>query len=313
LTLIFSPSSSIFRPATGLDGAPVCTGARAATLFCLVPRDRLEIARWCAVAILLVVASGWRPRITGILHWWVSFGFFATGVVIDGGDQCAGILSLLLIPVTLTDPRRWHWDPAPVVREEKRMLVARVALAVTRLQVAGIYFHASVGKLPVEEWADGTALYYWLLHPSLGAPGWLAAILRPLLLNGPFVALLTWSVLVLEISLFMGLIAPKPTRKWLLVAGVLLHSGIIVLHGLVSFGLTMFGALILLLRPFEQELDFAGWRAWLPRAARWGFMPPFRRDGSLSRALAPAPGHPPLSGAHNLSASSPSLSTRLST
>jgi antimicrobial peptide system SdpB family protein len=257
LTLIFSHSSSLFRPGVGLDQAPVCTGGRAASLFCLVPSTHLEIARWVAVAILVVVASGWRPRITGVLHWWVSLSLFCSAVMVDGGDQCAAVLSLLLLPVTLTDPRRWHWEQMPATYDEKAALVARSALALVRLQVAGIYFHAAIGKIPVEEWSDGTALYYWLLDPTLGAANWLSPLLRWLLLNSAFVAFLTWSVLALETLLFMGLVAPKSWRKWLLVGGLTLHAGIIVIHGLWSFGLTMFGALVLFLRPFEEDFGLS--------------------------------------------------------
>jgi antimicrobial peptide system SdpB family protein len=252
LTLVFSHSSSLFRPATGIDDVPVCTGARGASIFCLVPHGHLELARWAAVVLLLVVASGWRPRVTGVLHWWVSLGLFSSAVMVDGGDQCAAVLTLLLVPVTLTDPRTWHWQKMPARVDEKAVLVARGALALVRLQVAGIYFHASVGKLAVEEWANGTALYYWLLDPSIGAARWLSALIRPLLLCSAFVTLLTWSVLVLELLLFLGLVMPKPRRNALLIAGIALHAGIMVVHGLISFGLTMVGALVLYLRPFEQ-------------------------------------------------------------
>lgn len=78
-----------------------------------------------------------------------------------------------------------------------------------------------------------------------------------LLLNGPFVTLLTWGILVLELVLFMGLVVPKSQRKWLLIAGVSMHAGIMVLHGSVSFGLVMFAALILYLRPFEEVFSVA--------------------------------------------------------
>ena len=259
LTLLFSETSSLFRMASGLDSEPpLCDGIRRFGTYCIVPHAHLEWARWLSIAILVVVASGWRPRITGILHWWVSFSLFSSAIMVDGGDQAAGILSLLLIPVTLTDPRRSHWDHMPDGTGEARRLVAQWALALVRLQVAGIYFHAAVGKFAIEEWADGTALYYWLLHPGLGAPNWLAPILGPVLRNGIGVSLLTWSVIVLEFFLCMGLVIAKPRRKWLLVLGISLHAGIIVVHGLVSFGLTMTAALILFLRPMEQDFDF-GW------------------------------------------------------
>jgi antimicrobial peptide system SdpB family protein len=148
---------------------------------------------------------------------------------------------------------------------EWRRLVAKSGLSLVRLQVAGIYLHAAAGKFAIEEWADGTALYYWLLHPTLGAPNWLAPLLHSLLLNGSFVSVLTWSIVVLEFFLAAGLLAPKSTRKWLLAAGISLHLGIIVIHGLVSFGTTMVAALILFLRPTEVTFRFSRVRSMIRR------------------------------------------------
>ena len=283
LTLMFSHSTSLFRPGTGLEGeVPVCTGIRQLGTFCLAS-PHLEIGRWLAVGLLLLVASGWRPRITGIIHWWVSLSLFSSAVVVDGGDQVSAVLALLMLPLTLTDPRRSHWDKMPAVTNETARVIARWTLALIRLQVAGIYFHAAAGKFAVEEWADGTALYYWLLHPGLGAPNWLAPIIRPLLLNGTAVSLLTWSIIVLEFLLCMGLVVPKPQRKWLLGLGIALHVGIMLIHGLISFGLAMCAALILFLRPVEQEFDFS-------KGVRWAraILARYRRRGhvSASRELA---------------------------
>jgi antimicrobial peptide system SdpB family protein len=131
-------------------------------------------------------------------------------------------------------------------------MIALSAWLVIRLQVAGIYFHAAIGKAAVQEWVDGTALYYWLLHPTLGAAHWLAPILQHLLLNPFIVALLTWGALLLEIALFTALVV---SRRWwpiLLALGLCFHGGIMVVQGLVSFSIAMMGALVLYLRPPGQ-------------------------------------------------------------
>lgn len=265
-TLAFSHSSTLFRPAVGLSEVPVCDGIRRASLFCVLPSGWLEVARWVAVILLLVVASGWRPRFTGLVHWWVAISLHWSGVLTDGGDQLAAILSLLMVPLTLTDGRRWHWDevsPAEAGSEAGR-LVAHSAWVLLRAQVALVYFHASVGKFKVPEWVDGTALYYWLLDPSIGAPEWLADLMRPIL-SHPAVALVTWSVLVLELCLALGLVLGSESRRVLLPLGIAFHAGIAVFHGLISFVLIMFGALVLLLRPFQEEFRFEWLRARLPR------------------------------------------------
>ncbi|MDC0712249.1 hypothetical protein POL68_27525 [Stigmatella sp. ncwal1] len=263
-TLAFSHSSTLFRPAVGMAEVPLCEGIRQASLFCVLPVGWLEVARWTAVVLLLVVASGWRPRVTGLMHWWVAASLQLSGVLTDGGDQIASVLAFLLIPLTLTDGRRWHWNPPVEGGSDESRLIARASWLILRGQVAFIYLHASIGKFKVPEWLDGTALYYWLLDPSIGAPDWLARWALPVL-SSPWVAPLTWSVLILEFWLALGLILGRRARKVLLPLGVLFHVGIIFFHGLISFVLIMFGALILLMWPFDEAFRFEWLRSRLPR------------------------------------------------
>jgi antimicrobial peptide system SdpB family protein len=284
-TLAFTPPAALFTPALGAPPAPHCDGAAVISLFCVVPDNQLNLARFGGIAVLALVASGWRPRITALPHWWVAFSVQASITIPDGGDQVTAVLTMLLLPVALGDRRRWHWA-APTGRDGSQrpaaVLVAVAAMFLIRLQVAGIYLHASVAKLGVPEWRDGTALYYWVNHPVFGAPGWLRDPLQPLLAYGPTVAALSWGTLALEFALAIGLFLPK--RRWqpLLVGGLTLHGGIAVVMGLWSFSLAMFAALILYLRPWERALT--------PRTA-WPWMsPPDRRPGGM------APASPALSG-----------------
>src|SRR6202048_3251395 len=109
-TLAFSATGSLFRPAAGLPLAPYCNGPGRISVFCLVPYDRLWLRRGLAVAILLVVPAGCRPGSPALFHWWVSFSFAVSAPIPDGGDQATAVLTLLMLPVALTDPRRWHWQ-----------------------------------------------------------------------------------------------------------------------------------------------------------------------------------------------------------
>lgn len=259
LTLLFNDADLLFRPAGGEANGPMGRhGLFEGSLFFLVPPEYLEVARWFAILILLLVVSGWRPRVTGILHWWVAYSFAAATMTIDGGDQVAAVLALWLIPVTLTDGRKWHWSRPEQVGTDPRLRtlvaaqVATSALLFARLQVAMIYFQAGIAKLGVQEWANGTAVYYWFTHPVHGMSGWVEPLVLPLLTAPLTVMLLTWGVIVLEVSLFMGLTMDRRWRPYLLVLGLVFHVGIIVVHGLVSFFFSMAGALILLLRPMDE-------------------------------------------------------------
>ena len=288
LTLLLSHTSALFTPSALRPSAVECTAASAASLFCLLPPEYLEVARWVAVAVLLLVVSGWRPRWTGVAHWYVSWSFMVSATIADGGDQVAAILSLLMIPITLTDSRKSHWHvsrteeplgetgtpallPARASTEPQRWLGALVAWScwvVIRIQVAAIYFHASIGKLNVEEWTSGTALYYWFTHSYFGAPGWLSPLVWVVLDNFFLLTMVTWSVLVLEALLFAGLLADRKYWGVLLGLGVAMHVGIGMIHGIVSFALIMLGALLLFLHPLDEPLRLARLFAWRPGRAR---------------------------------------------
>jgi antimicrobial peptide system SdpB family protein len=280
-TLFFSHSSSIFRPGVGVPLYPSCDGVTRAGLFCMVGAGHLELARWLGVLALALVASGWRPRFTGVVHWYVAWSLFTSGLLVDGGDQIASILTLLLIPVTLADPREWHWDAAPAPVQPKSQagavaqMFARSCLFVIRLQIAGLYFQAAVAKMRVPEWRDGTAVYYWFTDPAFGFYGVWRHLMAPLLANGMIVSAMTWGAMALEIFLFAALIGLPGSRRVLLVLGILFHGAIAAVHGLPSFAFSMWGALILYLRPVEMEFAFA--------AARWGRVCAWLKNRRLER------------------------------
>jgi len=278
LTLLFNPTAVLFGGGDGV--APTCLGYTRIGLFCQVPAPYLEAARWIGIAVLVVVASGWRPRLTALPHWWISLSVTASVSVIDGGDHITTTLTFLLLPLALTDARRWHWDaPARRGAEPTRAssrLIARVNLAVLRLQVCVVYFHAAVGKLKVPEWTDGTAVYYWFLHPSLGLAEPLRSLAHPVLSHPVSVAGITWGALGLEFLLVAGIVMERAYRPWLLAAGMGFHAAIVVVHGLPTFALAMWAALILYLRPTTRPFALP----WLASATagRWAAIRA-RREG----------------------------------
>ncbi len=254
LTLLFNKSDILFRPAAGLPNCPTCLSVTKIGIFCLA-NPHLEVARWASIVILLIVASGWRPRYTALFHWWISFSLQTSAIILDGGDQVTAVLTLFLLPIALTDNRRWHWQRAPSNDRPIQSAVALVSLVAIRLEVAIIYFDAAVAKVGVPEWMDGTVLYYWFIHPVFGLPNWMAPM-RPLA-TSPFVAPVTWAVVLLEIALAMALVMPKRAWKFLFVAGIAFHVAISLTMGLITFGISMCAALVLYLRPFECEFSFA--------------------------------------------------------
>jgi antimicrobial peptide system SdpB family protein len=254
-TLAFTRSSSLFTPAAGVPAAPYCTGIGRASVFCLVPRQHLGLAQMLCAIVLLITASGIFPRWTAVPHWFVSFSVFNSITIADGGDQIACLLTFLLLPVLITDRRRWHWSRSPNAPERPRSYaVAAVMLSVIQIQIAGVYFQSSVAKLGVPEWADGSAMYYWFNETSFGAPLWLRPALQPLVDNPVGVAVLTWSPLFIEFALFLSILLPRRFSPPILVSGLLLHFFIGLTMGLWSFVFCMWGAILLLTRP-EHLMD----------------------------------------------------------
>lgn len=89
-----------------------------------------------------------------------------------------------------------------------------------QIQVAIIYWQASVAKLAGTQWIDGTAVYYATRLQDL------AGLPIPYIFDNQFLcSWLTWGALIIEVSLWT-LIWVKELRYWVLLAGFLLHFGI---------------------------------------------------------------------------------------
>ncbi|MET9647429.1 sporulation-delaying protein SdpB family protein [Streptomyces syringium] len=260
-TLAFSSTATLFRPVVTIGEYPLCQGMTSSGAFCLVPRGQFDLVRWLCVAFLLVVASGWRPRLTALPHAYISFSVFSGIAIGDGGDQITWILSLLLALVALGDGRRWHWQTPegstagePTTRATRGWaLLGTSAWTVARLQMAFLYFQASVAKLPHAEWADGSAMYYWANNSSFGFPQWLRPLTDPVVYSPVGVAALTWLPVALELALAAALLMPQRRRWVLLPLGIAFHLGIAVLMGLWSFAFAMWAGLFLLLTPIGHS------------------------------------------------------------
>lgn len=249
-TLLANRSQHLFVTTSEFGQPLLCGGSRAIGLFCALGSGRLDLARVLSMLALLLVASGWRPRVTGIAHWYISFSFQANATVLDGGDQISALLCLLLLPLTLADRRTWHWQPSPALDPERlgdalALVVARTSLAAVRVQVSVIYFLAAVGKLQVQEWINGTVLYYWFEDSRVGAAPWLRSSLDRLYEDGSVLAVSTWLVLLLEFALAAGIVMRRRYHPALLGSGILLHASILLVQGIASLSVTMIAALIL--------------------------------------------------------------------
>lgn len=268
VTLSINSSYVLFIPSAETFEAPVCNSLNSFTLFCLL-NPNLELARLIACLLLLVVLSGWRPRFTCLIHWYVSFSLTSSATLLDGGDHITAILCFLLIPICLFDSRVWQWTSPPPIDEKQEsskghsflLVIPVAAYFLLRIQVAIIYLNAGISKVSVDEWIDGTVIYYWFTHPTFGAPNFLNFILQPIYDNHFWLTMLCWGSMALEIMLFTGLFAKGYVKKVLFVLGVTFHFFIFLVHGLFSFFFAMTGALIIYLLPLDINLKEI-WTSW---------------------------------------------------
>lgn len=292
LTLAVNSSATLFIPVGNGQSTPVCRGIARHDLFC-VADPHTEIARWGAAAILLVVLTGWRPRWTALPHAYVAFSVQNSVTVTDGGDQVTLVLTVLLLPLLLCDGRRNHWharEPGRGTDGEAARAARFAGLAVlllVKIQMAGIYFNSGVAKLGVREWADGTAMYYWLNDPTYGAPPWQHWFFDPFVEHGVTVALFSWGVIIGEVTLAAGLLLPRRVQRYLLVCAIAFHAGIALVMGLISFGFAMSAGCVLYLWPVGEPFPVRRLAAFLPRPRALGQV-----RGRRPRAPAPGPAQP---------------------
>ena len=256
LTLLFNPVHDIFSPMSGIDQYP--SGNGLFSLFNLVPANYfyLSIVKWLFLILLLLIIIGWRPRFTGIIHWYISYSFYTAAATLDGGDQVAVALTFLMIPITLVDSRKWHWNSINFNNDFSR-IVAIVPYYLIRLQVAIIYLHSFLAKVTREEWINGTAVYYYLQDPLFGLNNFFLTLVNPIL-NSWLVVIPTWGTLIVQLVLFGALFAPKNHWKYYFIVGIFMHEIFAIMLGLFSFSIAMAGALILYLVPINEKLNILG-------------------------------------------------------
>ncbi|MGE9616951.1 MAG: hypothetical protein ACQPRJ_05305 [Solitalea-like symbiont of Acarus siro] len=196
ITLLFNKTDYLYADFMFEKAKNTSTFFSDYNLFFLFNYQDLWIAKLISIIVLILVIIGYFPQITSIAHWWISYSFFNSALLIEGGDQISTILTLLLIPIAILDTRANHWQG---VRKTSafRNLTAWVFFILIEIQAAVLYLQAGVEKpYKVEEWRDGSAIYYWFSHNIFGANSFIFKILTPLLSNQLSVFLINWCVII---------------------------------------------------------------------------------------------------------------------
>jgi len=200
-----------------------------------------------AISILTLVVINIFPKTISVLHWWVSFSFATSVHFIDGGDQINSVICLFLIPLTFIahGKSRKNWYICNF---------GFFTFLFFKLQFSMIYFHSLIGKLSVNEWSTGTAIYNWFSNPIFGVSDFILPLFTRIFQNIVLTNILNWSPMLILGILSFSLVASFNNsnllyRNFVFFIGVAFHFLNFIFFGLSSFFLTMVGGLVLYLLP----------------------------------------------------------------
>lgn len=239
--LVVTPDRILFGITPNEPPARLCSGVGALSLWCVTGAgsEPYSPGRVIAVAILGCVVLGLWPRWLCVPHWYVAFSLAVRTVAPDGGDDVAQILTLLLIPVSLGDMRTCHWQRPDTPMAPGWRGSAYAGHLLLRCQIAIIYLDASLSKLAFHSWRSGTAVPILLSNPQFGLIPEVRQLAQRLLAPVWVSAPITWTVIAIEMTIALTMLFGARARRAALALAVCLHSAIIVVMGLFSFGLIM--------------------------------------------------------------------------
>jgi hypothetical protein len=190
---------------------------------------------------------GWRTRVMSVLLYLGMLSLYHRNVTSNGGpDALPFILSfyMMLCPCGAA----YSLDARRAARKRgtaAEPLIIPWGLRLLQMQFCLIYFHSCVLKCQGSLWLDGTTVHYLLFNREFGQFNleWLAQY--PALVN-----LMTHGALMIEFALAFWLWF-RPTRRWVILGGVLLHLGIRPLINVPVFGEVMTATYLTFLAPDE--------------------------------------------------------------
>lgn len=231
---------------------------------------------WANVAVAVAFVLGWRTRIMSILLYAGLLSFHHRNIATNcGPDVLLMVTSFLMMlspcgAAVSLDARR----AARRRGTSGEPLIIPWAQRLIQIQLCLVYFDTAILKCAGTTWLTGTAIHYVLFNHEVGQFNleWLAAY--PMLIGS-----LTLGALCIEFALPF-LLWFRASRRWIALAGLLLHLGIVPLVNAPLFGEQMTAIYLLFLD--RDELDALGWCLnplnWFGRRTWTGLPPEARRD-----------------------------------
>jgi antimicrobial peptide system SdpB family protein len=205
-----------------------------------------------SLILLIWVISGYLPQLSCFFHAYFSFCFFFGSTIVEGGDQISQIITILLIPICVFDKRLFLWKNNKKFNYKSSdfiKLFCNSTFIVIQIQIAVIYLFSGAVKINVDEWKDGSAMYYWFNNINFGANTFNKFLFKSIMDNHFISPFINWSILALEFILFACLFMTDSDRKKMYFPSVIFHLMIGLILGLWSFSLTMIALLTIYLSP----------------------------------------------------------------
>jgi hypothetical protein len=214
--------------------------------------DNPAIARAVLAATVAAAVGftlGWRTRVMSVLFYLGMITLYHRNVLANGGpDAVPLILSFYMMfcpsgAAYSLDARRAAKKRGTVAEP----LIVPWGMRLLQMQICLIYFQSCVIKSRGEVWLNGTTVHYVLFNREFGIFNmeWLAQY--PLLIN-----LMTHGALLLEFAAAFWLWF-RPTRRWAILGGVMLHMGIWPIINVPGFGEVMIATYLTFLAPDELQ------------------------------------------------------------
>lgn len=258
ITILFTDIDQLFPKSAFNVG--VYHNSVVPNLFTILGFENLWLSKAITIAVLVWVIIGLLPQISCFFHAWVAYSFHLQATIVEGGDQLAQIITILLIPILLIDKRLFHWHDYDWLKVEYPQFIYDFSISsmyMIKLQMAVLYFFAFVDKLKTPFWTDGSAVYYWLNHNLFGIENAVSPLFS-LIVNNTFLSpIATWAVILVEVILFAGIFMSKERRILLFFLGIMFHFTIVIVHGLFSFFLAMLAGLLIYLIPWDYNYYLA--------------------------------------------------------
>jgi hypothetical protein len=229
-----------------------------------VTDPRIAHVWWaCTFAAVVGFTLGWRTKLMSILVYLGMLGLYHRNVTANGGPDALPFLMtfyMMLCPCGAAyslDARR----AAKKRGAHAEPLIVPWGMRLLQMQICLVYFQSCVIKSAGTSWLNGTTVHYILFNREFGQFNmeWLAQY--PAAIN-----LMTHGALLMEFALAFWLWF-RPTRRWAILCGLLLHAGIRPLLNVPVFGEVMTATYLTFLAPDELDalLSALNPRVWLAR------------------------------------------------